>query len=115
VSDSSFNANFYLAVAAAIPVLWITVGVATDVITRIIAGLRNSNVSVEIRVEMPFLSYSMSPAKIFMSAPFGTISLSGTYGPNSIAGAFFCALDSFRGGWRGTMRVRSILSEPKTQ
>lgn len=78
MSDSSFNANFYLAVAAAIPVLWITVGVATDVITRIIVGLRNSGLPFEVGIETPFFSYLMSPTQISLKTPFFSYLMSPT-------------------------------------
>ncbi len=90
MSDSSFNANFYLAVAAAIPVLWITVGLATDVITRIIIGLRNDSVSFKIGG----ISYSISSTGITLSLP-AALAIGFTlvpYGPNIITGAFFVFL-----------------------
>lgn len=53
VLATSFPKEFYLASAAAIPVLWLTAGFATSAITTVIQTLRAADVSTHLHFPVP--------------------------------------------------------------
>lgn len=86
-TSNIFHADLFVAASAAIPVLWVTIGLATNTLVAIFKTMQSLNATIDYG--FPGVTYTLDPTGISISVRgIGTINIAGP-GSSTIFTAYF--------------------------